>query len=426
VQIDLGGVYNVDKVVVWHYAADGRTYHNTKTQVSADGTNWMTVYDSAVSGEYPETAAGKTHSFTTMPVRYVRDWINGSTSNVGNHWVEIQVWGQRSVTYIGNYLEWTGATNTMKTYYYAGATRVAMREGSSVYYLLGDHLGSTSLVTDPGGVILSAARYDPWGELRAVSGPSQTRYGYTGQRAEKGLGLYFYGARFYDPQLSRFLSADSIIPQQQGVQAWDRYAYVSNNPLKYTDPSGHMVSECGPSDCAGDEGTTYPNPGQEVSIGTSPGCQDSSYVECFYSRTLFEMDGTMEVDNTEFHLLEIAVFFDIRNRDRSWKDRTMYDTPFWDAGGAAPGQVCWNDGTCYERHEVNYFAQGMWSAAEGEPLWFGEKIIVGAWKKWNHFAYPETYPSSTPSAGTLHWFEVGYQTYNIFNENYQYLVDIMP
>ncbi len=54
-----------------------------------------------------------------------------STSNVGNHWVEIQVWGQRSVTYIGNYLEWTGATNTMKKYYYAGATRVAMREGSS-------------------------------------------------------------------------------------------------------------------------------------------------------------------------------------------------------------------------------------------------------------------------------------------------------
>ncbi len=57
VQIDLGGVYNVDKVVVWHYALDGRTYHNTKTQVSADGTNWTTVYDSAVSGEYPETAA---------------------------------------------------------------------------------------------------------------------------------------------------------------------------------------------------------------------------------------------------------------------------------------------------------------------------------------------------------------------------------
>ena len=100
-------------------------------------------------------------------------------------------------------------------------------------------------MTDPGGVILSAARYDPWGELRAVSGTSQTSYGYTGQRAEKGLGLYFYGARWYDPQLSRFLSADSIIPQQQGVQAWDRYAYVNNSPTTGVDPTGHTMTQCG-------------------------------------------------------------------------------------------------------------------------------------------------------------------------------------
>jgi len=240
----------VDKVVVWHYAADGRTYHNTKTQVSADGTNWTTVYDSAVSGEYPETAAGKTHSFSLRNVRYVRDWVNGSTSNTGNHWVEIQVWGQRSVTYIGNYLEWTGATNTMKKYYYAGATRVAMRQGSSLYYLLGDHLGSTSLVTDPGGVILSATRYDPWGELRAVSGPSQTSYGYTGQRAEKGLGLYFYGARFYDPQLGRWIQPDTIVPGSQGVQALDRYAYVNNNAVRYTDPTGHWMCDSYDESCA--------------------------------------------------------------------------------------------------------------------------------------------------------------------------------
>jgi len=188
---------------------------------------------------------------------------------VGNHWVEIQVWGRRSVTYIGNYLEWTGATNTMKKYYYAGATRAAMREGSSLYYLLGDHLGSTSLVTDPGGVILSAARYDPWGELRAASGPSQTSYGYTGQRTEKGLGLYFYGARWYDPQLSRFLSADSIIPQQQGVQAWDRFAYVSNNPLKYTDPTGHWRDCPGDVNCDGAPRQT-PIPSRTATLTPTP------------------------------------------------------------------------------------------------------------------------------------------------------------
>ena len=64
VQLDLGAVYTVDKVKVWHYYSDGRTYHNTKTQVSADGVTWTTVFDSATSGEYAETSAGKTHTFS--------------------------------------------------------------------------------------------------------------------------------------------------------------------------------------------------------------------------------------------------------------------------------------------------------------------------------------------------------------------------
>ncbi len=58
-QVDLGAAYPVDKIIVWHYAGDGRTYHGTKTQVSTDGVNWTTEFDSATQGEYPETAAGK-------------------------------------------------------------------------------------------------------------------------------------------------------------------------------------------------------------------------------------------------------------------------------------------------------------------------------------------------------------------------------
>jgi hypothetical protein len=59
VQVDLGTVFTLDRIRVWHYANDGRTYQDTKTQVSSDGVSWFTVFDSAVSGEYPETAAGK-------------------------------------------------------------------------------------------------------------------------------------------------------------------------------------------------------------------------------------------------------------------------------------------------------------------------------------------------------------------------------
>lgn len=67
----------------------------------------------------------------------------------------------------------------------------------------------------------------------------------------------FYNARWYDPQLGRFAQADTIIPlQTQGTQAWDRYAYVNNNPLKYTDPSGHQI--CMDTGWCGGTGTGIP------------------------------------------------------------------------------------------------------------------------------------------------------------------------
>jgi hypothetical protein len=54
--------------------------------------------------------------------------------------------------------------------------------------------------------------------------------------------LYFYGARWYDSALGRFGSPDTLIPEaSQGVQAWDRYAGMNNNPVRYNDPSGHDV-----------------------------------------------------------------------------------------------------------------------------------------------------------------------------------------
>lgn len=60
VLIDLEEVYDVQMIKVWHYWGDGRTYYGTKTQVSADGVNWITVFDSAIEGTYKETADGHT------------------------------------------------------------------------------------------------------------------------------------------------------------------------------------------------------------------------------------------------------------------------------------------------------------------------------------------------------------------------------
>ena len=158
-----------------------------------------------------------------------------------------------TTTYIGNYFEWAGSTSTMKKYYYSGGIRVAMRTGTNnPLWLLGDHLGSTSTVANfDGGSVQSQQLYKPWGEKRYPTGAPTlpTTFRYTGQRSETGLGpsggegLYFYNARWYDSYLNRWIQPDQIIPDLYNTQDWDRYTYVRNNPVRYNDPSGHMLCD---------------------------------------------------------------------------------------------------------------------------------------------------------------------------------------
>jgi RHS repeat-associated protein len=149
--------------------------------------------------------------------------------------------GNTTTYFVGAHYEVSGSTVTK--YYYAGSQRIAMRSNGTLNYLLGDHLGSTSLTTDAAGNKGSEVRYKAWGEVRYAWGNVSTKYQYTGQFSyEQEFGLYFYNARWYDSALGRFAQADTIIPQTQGVQAWDRYTYANNNPLRYIDPTGHMMA----------------------------------------------------------------------------------------------------------------------------------------------------------------------------------------
>jgi RHS repeat-associated protein len=92
---------------------------------------------------------------------------------------------------------------------------------------------------------LSRARERGEGETRYTSGATPTDFRYTGQRFESLLGLHDYGARWYDSLLGRWVQPDTIVPlESQGVQAWDRYAYANNNPVRYNDPTGHCLILC--------------------------------------------------------------------------------------------------------------------------------------------------------------------------------------
>jgi RHS repeat-associated protein len=142
--------------------------------------------------------------------------------------------------YVGNHYEVKNSVVTK--YYFAGATRLAVRTGGTLSYLLGDHIGSSSVTTDANGVKTASALYKAFGETRFSAGALGTDYKFTGQREEASLGIYYFNARWMDPSLGRFTSPDSIVPTStQGTQAWDRYAFVNNNPVRYNDPTGHCA-----------------------------------------------------------------------------------------------------------------------------------------------------------------------------------------
>lgn len=144
----------------------------------------------------------------------------------------------------GQYEVKDGAT---KKYYSIAGMMVAVNDGTGLQYLLTDHLGSTVAVINASGTLTSQQRYLPFGTPRTIPNSPLlgTDFTYTGQRKlDDGMGgIMDYRARFYSPQLGRFIQPDSIIPDQFNPQSWNRFGYVQNNPILFNDPTGHMLDE---------------------------------------------------------------------------------------------------------------------------------------------------------------------------------------
>lgn len=110
--------------------------------------------------------------------------------------------------------------------------------GGGALYFVADHLSSTRALMDSAGNVVEQVSYDSFGDS---AGSALTRYGYTGRERDADTGLYYYRARWYDPQQGRFISEDPI-GLAGGINL---YGYVANNPLRFTDPSGLCPNNLG-------------------------------------------------------------------------------------------------------------------------------------------------------------------------------------
>jgi RHS repeat-associated protein len=122
---------------------------------------------------------------------------------------------------------------------YAGALLVARKGAAGTTFVHQDHLGSVQLLTNASGAVVRSYDYAPYGKALADSGGVANTRGFGGHETDGETGLIYMNARYFDPELGRFISPDSVVPDLENPQALNRYAFAYNNPISNVDPSGH-------------------------------------------------------------------------------------------------------------------------------------------------------------------------------------------
>ncbi|KAF2515009.1 hypothetical protein EYY60_02830 [Flavobacterium zhairuonense] len=116
-------------------------------------------------------------------------------------------------------------------------------------YLHRDYQGTIVAISDQAGAVVEKRLFDAWGSLVKVqdgagnilTGLTVLDRGYTGHEHLQSVGIIHMNGRLYDPKLHRFLQPDNYVQEPFNTQNYNKYAYVLNNPLKYTDSSGEFA-----------------------------------------------------------------------------------------------------------------------------------------------------------------------------------------
>ncbi|MGD2250943.1 MAG: RHS repeat-associated core domain-containing protein [Candidatus Methanofastidiosia archaeon] len=237
--------YSYDKVGN-RTSKDGVTYTvNSVNEVTAlsDGTSF--AYDD--NGNRTQKTKG------TDTWEYIYDYANRlkkveeNDSIIGEYVYDgdgkrIQVTENNETTtyiYSGLNIVYEETMTGTAVYIYGPTGRIAKRttinQETNTFYYHTDHLGSTRLVIDSSKNIVSAAAYHPFGETSAQEGSED--YLFNGKEMDSA-DFYYYGARYYDPNLGKFLTKDAFRGRLKTPQSLNRYAYCLNNPLAYVDAFG--------------------------------------------------------------------------------------------------------------------------------------------------------------------------------------------
>jgi RHS repeat-associated protein len=245
----------------WSYAYDEESNLTQKSDVGAYGYDAAGRLTSAGAGVFSYTATGQMAAApwgncTYDPSGRLRKIVKGA-EEMSCHYdqdgrrTRVQVTGGAADYAFLTPDELVSIENgTVFAYLMDGPVRFAQirLDSNAVSYLHGDHLSSTSVVTGPAGQVLQQVYYDPFGgilENSLAAGTPGAHHLYAGQVLDAWSGLVYMHSRYYHAGLGRFTSPDNLVPELYQPQAWNRYCYVQNNPMRFIDPTGHFWEEIG-------------------------------------------------------------------------------------------------------------------------------------------------------------------------------------
>jgi RHS repeat-associated protein len=186
-------------------------------------------------------SAGNTYDYNNMLIKSGTD----TYAYFGERRVKKSENGVTTKYFFSDYEEETnGSVNYIK--YYPGGAQRSTTDG--LLYVYKDISGNTSVVTNEYGLPVKRLIYDPFGKFimenpyldipgAYPNGAQKIKYRFAGGE-EDSTGLNYFGARYYDPNIGRFITPDTIVPGGS-PQCLNRYSYCGNNPINYADPSGH-------------------------------------------------------------------------------------------------------------------------------------------------------------------------------------------
>lgn len=240
---------------------DGITYTADWYQVQQGTNNGQTVFEAGYDDNGNMTTATRSGVTTTYTYNADNQLVSAGTVTLSYDYVgrrlTKQISGGPTTYYLAPYYQVTvfpGGAKQHTIFVFGDQAAVAsatvVEAGSpapangtpapGVFYLYQDHLRNSVYQLDAQGTVQTTIRYRPFGGIHALQGADTVQQKFTGKEWDDTLSLYYFGARFYDPGLGRFITSDDrLAAPLDHRDALNRYCYVTNDPVNMIDPTGH-------------------------------------------------------------------------------------------------------------------------------------------------------------------------------------------